>query len=174
MTNPVSIGHKPLIRRLCHGISKGIGPISVAIIAKETMMKRQTNRLTTTLFALLIATPVLAREPLPEERFINDSLRAGRIGDVIRNTCPTMSARMVVVLLKMEGLKSYALNKGYSRDEVEAFIKNREQKSRIKAEAEAYLTAAGAVEGDTESYCQVGRDEIAKGTLTGELLRSTE
>ena len=29
----------------------------------------------------------------------------------------------------------------------------------------ARLKAAGAVEGDVESYCKVGRDEIAKGTL---------
>jgi Family of unknown function (DUF5333) len=135
------------------------------------------KRLTLTLgFAALLAaaTPVLALEPLPEERFINDSLRAGRIGDVIRNTCPTMHARMFVVLAKIEGLKSYALEKGYTRDEVEAFIKNKDQKNRLKAEAAAYLAAAGAVEGDAESYCKVGRDEIAKGSLIGELLRSSE
>jgi hypothetical protein len=30
------------------------------------------------------------------------------------------------------------------------------------------------VEGDAESYCKVGRDEIAKGSLIGELLRSSE
>ena len=45
---------------------------------------------------------------------------------------------------------------------------------RIKAAAKDYLKAAGAVEGDVESYCKVGRNEIAKGTLTGSLLRSYE
>ena len=132
------------------------------------------KRLTTTLLALLIATPVLALEPLAEEKFINDSLRAGRAGDVIRSTCPSISARMLVVLNKLEGLKSYAREKGYARDDVAAFLKNPDEKARLKAEAAAYLTAAGAVAGDTESYCKVGRDEIAKGTLTGELLRSSE
>jgi Family of unknown function (DUF5333) len=123
---------------------------------------------------LAIATPALALEPLPEETHINDSLRAGRIGDVIRKTCPTMHARMFVVLNKIEDLKRYALDKGYARDEVEAFIKNPDQKNRLKAEAAAYLANAGAVEGNPESYCKVGRDEIAKGSLIGELLRSSE
>jgi hypothetical protein len=123
---------------------------------------------------LALASPAFALDPLPEETHINDSLRAGRIGDVIRKTCPTISARMFTVLGKIEDLKRYATDKGYSREEVEAFIKNPEQKARIKAEAAAYLAEAGAVEGDAESYCRVGRDEIAKGSLIGELLRSSE
>lgn len=132
------------------------------------------KRLTTTLFALLIATPVLALEPLAEEQFINDSLRAGRIGDVIRKTCPTISARMFVVLNKIEDLKRYALEKGYARDDVEAFIKDGAQKDRLKAEAAAYLTAAGAVDGQPETYCAVGEAEIANGSMIGELLRSSK
>ncbi len=127
-------------------------------------------------FAALLAaaTPVLALEPLQDEAYINESLRAGRIGDVIRKTCPSISARMFVVLGKIDDLKRYATSKGYSRDEVEAFIKDPDQKARIKAEAATYLASAGAVEGDTESYCKVGRDEIAKGSMIGELLRSSE
>jgi nucleotide-binding universal stress UspA family protein len=135
------------------------------------------KRLTLTLGVaamLAAASPALAQVPLAEEAHINDSLRAGRIGDVIRNTCPTISARMFVVLMKIEDLKRYALDQGYSRDEVEEFIKNKDQKNRLKAEAAAYLAEAGAVEGDAESYCKVGRDEIAKGSLIGELLRSSE
>ena len=122
----------------------------------------------------LFAAPTLAAEPLESETHINDSLRAGRIGDVIRKTCPSISARMFTVLLKIEDLKRYALSKGYSRDEVEAFLKDRDQKDRIKAEAAAYLAEAGAVEGDPESFCRVGREEIAKGSLIGELLRSSK
>ena len=123
---------------------------------------------------MALASPALALEPLPEEIHINESLRAGRIGDVIRKTCPSISARMFTVLGKIEDLKRYATDKGYSREEVEAFLKDSEQKARIKAEAAAYLAEAGAVDGDAESYCRVGRDEIAKGSLIGELLRSSE
>ncbi|MBE2278373.1 MAG: DUF5333 domain-containing protein [Rhodobacteraceae bacterium] len=121
----------------------------------------------------LVAGPAFALEPLASERHINDSLRAGRIGDVIRKTCPTIKARMFVVMAKVDDLKSYALKKGYSRDEVEAFLKDPAQKNRLKAEAAAWLKAQGAVEGNTESYCRVGEAEIARGSLVGSLLRST-
>lgn len=121
-----------------------------------------------------LAAPGLALEPLSQEKHINDSLRAGRIGDVIRKTCPTISARMFVVWSKVEDLKQYALDKGYTRDEVEAFLKSRTEKNRLKAEADAWLKAAGAVEGDPQSYCAVGEAEIAKGTLVGSLLRSSK
>lgn len=137
-------------------------------------MKRQADRLTIAFVALMTAAPAFALEPLREETFINDSLRAGRIGDVIRKTCPTINARMFVVLGKIEGLKQYALNKGYARADVEAFIRNDAEKARIKTEAAEYLKAAGAVEGQPETYCAVGEAEIAKGSLIGELLRSSK
>ena len=41
-------------------------------------------------------------------------------------------------------------------------------------QAAMLVAAAGAVTGDVESYCRVGRDEIAKGSLVGSLLRSSE
>ncbi|MFZ1470994.1 MAG: DUF5333 domain-containing protein [Paracoccaceae bacterium] len=135
-------------------------------------MSRLMKTVTLTLAALAVAAPAFALEPLATERHINDSLRAGRIGDVIRKTCPSIDARMFVVLGKLEELKSYARKKGYSEAEVRAFLKDPKEKARIKAEANAYLKKAGAKAGDAESYCQVGRDEIAKKTLAGSLLRS--
>lgn len=152
-----------------HRIAGACAPISLAWNAKEAMMKL----VPMTLALLLLAMPAVALEPLPQEKHINDSLRAGRIGDVIRKTCPTISARMFVVLGKIEDLKRYALAQGYSRSEVEAFIKNPEQKARLRAEADAYLAAAGAVPGQPETYCAVGEAEIAKGSLVGQLLRSS-
>ncbi|MBP9950693.1 MAG: DUF5333 domain-containing protein [Cypionkella sp.] len=125
-----------------------------------------------TLIAMLAATPALALEPLNTEKHINDSLVAGRVGDVIRSTCPSISAKMFVVLQKLNDLESYARDKGYKEADVKAFLKDKTEKARIKGLAAAYLKAAGAVEGDAESYCKVGRDEIAKGTLAGTLLRS--
>ncbi len=125
-----------------------------------------------TLTAMLAATPALALEPLNTEPHINDSLIAGRVGDVIRNTCPSISARMFVVLQKLNELESYARDKGYKEADVKAFLKDKTEKSRIRGLADAYLKKAGAVEGDAESYCKVGRDEIAKGSLAGTLLRS--
>lgn len=120
----------------------------------------------------LLASPAFALDPINREPHINESLIAGRVGDVIRNTCPTISARMVVVYTKLRELERYARDEGYSEADFKAFTGNGAEKERMKAEAQAYLAAAGAVEGDVESYCKVGRDEIAKGSLIGELLRA--
>lgn len=83
-----------------------------------------TRTVTLTLATLAVAAPVWAQEPLAQEQHINDSLRAGRIGDVIRKTCPTIDARMFVVFSKLEALKQYAVKQGYKEPEVRAFLKD--------------------------------------------------
>jgi len=133
------------------------------------------HRLKPTLLALtLLASPAAALEPINLEPHITASLVAGRVGDTIRNTCPSISARMVVAYSKLRELERYARDKGYTEADFDAFMDNKSEKDRLKAQAAAYLNAAGAVEGDVESYCKVGRDEIAKGTLAGSLLRSSK
>ena len=124
------------------------------------------------LMAMLAAAPAFALEPLNTEKHINEALVAGRVADVIRNTCPSISAKMLTVLQELNALEAYLRDKGYTEAEVKAFRKNKDEKARIKGLANDYLTAAGAVEGDAESYCKVGRDEIAKESLAGSLLRS--
>lgn len=122
----------------------------------------------------LLAGPALALEPINREPHINESLVAGRIGDVIRKICPTISARMMVTYSKLKELERYARDKGYSEADFKAFLDDKAEKDRMKAQADAYLREAGAVPGDPESYCRVGRDEIAKGSLIGQLLRSSQ
>jgi hypothetical protein len=125
-----------------------------------------------------LAAPGLAsgdeKVPLPEESHINEQLIAGAAGDILRNTCPQASARMFVVWDKLFMLRQYALDKGYTEDEVKAFLKDHAQKARVKAAAEAYLEAAGAKPGDVASFCQVARDEVAKDTLLGQIISVSE
>jgi len=125
------------------------------------------------LAATLAAMPAMAQKvPLNQNQHITESLVAGRVADVIRNTCPSISGRLVTAYSKLEDLKQYAIGQGYTEDEVKAFLKNKTEKDRLKGLAADYLAKAGAKSGDAESYCKVGRDEIAKGTLAGSLLRS--
>lgn len=143
-----------------------------ALLAGDLLMSTVKTYAIALIAGLNLAAPAFAQVPLSQEKHINDSLRAGRIGDVIRKTCPSVDARMFTVWSKVEDLKKYALTKGYTRTEVEAFIKDPKEKARLKAEADVYLKKAGAVAGNVESYCKVGRDEIAKKSLIGSLLRS--
>jgi hypothetical protein len=156
--------------RSCHGISGASRDMVRAVDAKEAQMTKIFKTLT--VVAVLAASPALALEPLNKDAHVTDSLVAVRVGDTIRSTCPSISAKMFTVLSKWNELKSYLRDKGYTEDEVEAFRKDKIEKARIKGLAADYLKAAGAVEGDVESYCKAGRDEIAKGTLAGSLLRS--
>ncbi len=122
-----------------------------------------------TLAAPVVAGPV----PMAQNAHINDELRAGFAGDVLRKTCPTLSARMLVVMGRLWDLKAYAEAQGYTSADYDAFRNDPVQKKRLKDEAAAYLAAAGAKPDDAESYCAVGEDEIAKNTPLGQLLRST-
>jgi hypothetical protein len=127
--------------------------------------------------AMVVASgPAMAegKTPLAEEGHINQQLIAAAAGDMLRSTCPSLSARMFVVLVKMQELESYARAQGYTEDEVKIFLKDKAERKRVKDAARAYLTQAGVEEGVVDSYCVAGRAEIAKGTLVGSLLRSSE
>lgn len=124
------------------------------------------------LLALLASPAAASPPPMAKDAHINDELRAGIAGDILRKTCPAISARMFVVMGRLYDLKSYAEAQGYTEADYNAFRGDPAQKARLKAEAEAYLEKAGARPGDVASYCQVGRDEIAKNTPLGQLIRS--
>jgi hypothetical protein len=124
-----------------------------------------------TLAALLMATPVLALEPINKEPHINGTLLQGFIADRIADECPTLGPRTLRALNELEKLKQYALKAGYSADEIRAFVTSKAEKARGKAEAAEWLKKAGAKDGDAESYCRIGRDEMAKGSLIGRLLK---
>ncbi|PHQ99129.1 MAG: hypothetical protein COB39_05420 [Marinosulfonomonas sp.] len=113
-----------------------------------------------------------ALTPLPKEYHINQSLMSGVVADRIRKACPSISARMFVAWSKLNRLKSYAVSKGYEEPEVRAFMKDPVEKARVNAMAADYLTSHGAVAGNAESYCTLGREEIAKKSLIGQMLRA--
>ena len=131
-----------------------------------------TKSLMAGVISLCLAAPAMAQVALNQNDHITESLVAAQVGDTIRKTCASISARYTVVYTKLSELEDYARAEGYTETEVRAFLKDKTEKARIKALAAEYLASAGVVDGDEESYCQVGRDEIAKETLAGSLLKS--
>jgi hypothetical protein len=170
MTAAVTSGHEPLIQAVCHGISKGFGPISAAVTAKEAPM----NRLIMTLAGLCVAAPAFALVPINEEPTINNTLLQGFIGDAIDDNCPTIVARKLRALGELNKLRDYALAQGYSAAEIRAFVTSKEEKARGKALAAEWLKERGAEPGNPDAYCRIGEEEIAKESLIGYLLRSTK
>lgn len=135
-------------------------------------MKTTRNRMAAALAATLTLTamPAAALEPLSQERYVNDRLIAARIADRIRRECPTIDARMIYAWSQARALKKYARGKGYSDAQIDAFLDSRTDKDRIYGVAEDYMARNGVTKGDAESYCRLGRDEIARKTVTGSLL----
>ncbi len=119
---------------------------------------------------LVTAMPVLAKTPLAEEAHINESLLAVAVADKVRKTCPNIYARMVTFYFKAKALEKYARKLGYTENEVEAFLDDKSEKARVNGLAQAYMADRGVIEGDVESYCQLGRAEIVAGSLIGSLL----
>ncbi|MEL7212486.1 MAG: DUF5333 domain-containing protein [Pseudomonadota bacterium] len=120
----------------------------------------------------VMATSAAALTPLSEEKHINNQLLAASVGDKIRKNCPSISARMFVVWQKANALEDYARSKGYSEDEVKAFLKDKDERKRMKRLRNAYLEENGVSEDNPQSYCALGEKEIKAKSLIGELLRA--
>ena len=129
---------------------------------------------TLTLVTLLTATPAVALVPINEEPTIINTLLQGFIGDAIDDNCDTIEARKLRALGELNKLRDYALEQGYSADEIRALVTSKEEKAKGKALAAAWLKERGAEPGNPEAYCRIGEEEIAKESLIGYLLRSTK
>lgn len=129
---------------------------------------------TLTLVTLLTATPALALVPINEEPTIINTLLQGFIGDAIDDNCDTIEARKLRALGELNKLRDYALEQGYSAEEIRALVTSKEEKAKGKAMAAEWLKERGAEPGNPEAYCRIGEEEIAKESLIGYLLRSTK
>lgn len=125
------------------------------------------------LFGAALAAPAAAAEPPPlgEVQHINDRLLAAAIGDRIRRECPTVSERRWVVRSEALKLFNHALGLGHTRRSIEAYLADPEARAAMEARRDAWLAANGAVPGDAESHCRIGRREIDQGTYLGSLMR---
>ncbi len=121
--------------------------------------------------AAFMAAPAHAREPLSAEAHVHQQLVAARVADRIRRECPSINANMVRAFAAAQSLKAYAQRKGYSEAEIDAFLKDRAERQRIYAEAEAYMAARGVRPGDVQSYCALGQAEIDARSVAGSLIR---
>lgn len=113
-----------------------------------------------------------AKRPLEEVRSITDGLLWIGIADEIRNTCPTISARMLRALSRINSIQNEAKSLGYTKSEIDRFRKSAANKAELRRRTEAYLQANGVLQDDPQTYCALGRAEIAKSSQIGALLRT--
>jgi hypothetical protein len=124
--------------------------------------------------ALLCAVPgaAMAEElpPLGQVAEITEGLIATAIAYEIGERCDGIDGKRLQGIAYLWSLESRARQLGYSRDEIQDFIDDDAEKDRLEAIARARLRDMGAVEGQWDTYCEVGRAEIAKGSQIGRLL----
>ncbi|MCT4369963.1 DUF5333 domain-containing protein [Yangia mangrovi] len=135
------------------------------------MSKLRTAVLAATLGALAVPSAALAKPPLGEVREIHDGLMAVGIADEIRNRCDNIGARMLTAMGTLNTLKKRARALGYSNAEIEDYVTSKAEKKKMRADGEAYLASRGVAADDTAGLCRVGREEIARGSAIGVLLR---
>jgi hypothetical protein len=79
---------------------------------------------------------------------------------------------VALALSRLYDLRDEALRQGYTREEIRAYVTSDTERKRMEARRDAYLAANGVRRGDPESYCALGRREIAANSMIGELLRA--
>ena len=108
---------------------------------------------------------------LRADQAIESGLLIIAIGDIVRDYCPSFEARRVRGVAFLNGLVNRARQLGYNLDEIRFYVENEEEKARVKARARQWLLQQ---EGDferPETLCQIARNEIAKNTQIGRLIR---
>ena len=119
----------------------------------------------------LLAPAAQAQTPLKDVAYVREGIIAVGIAYEISEKCSSIGARTVRGLLYLRDLQSHARGLGYSQAEIDAYTKDKAEKARLEGIARARLADLGASDANPESYCVVGRDQIAKGTAVGRLLR---
>ncbi len=117
------------------------------------------------------ASPGLAQIPLKDVAAVSEGLIATGMAIRIAERCDSLEPRTLRGIAYLNSLRQHARELGYSNDEIDAYIDDKDEERRLIAIAETRLAEKGAVEGEPETFCAVGRAEMASGSATGRLLR---
>ena len=123
------------------------------------------------LAAALSAAQLSAQTALRDVAKVRDGIIYTGMAYEISEQCDSISARLFRGLNYLQSLRRHARDLGYSEAEIDAYINDGAEKDRLEDIARAQLTRLGAVPGEKDSYCTVGRAQIAANTRVGWLLR---
>ena len=119
----------------------------------------------------VVAGASAALSDLRDEPEIVEGLISTAIAYEIGQRCEELDARTLAGINYLWSLEARARELGYSREEIDAFIEDEAEKDRLEALARQRLRDKGGIEGSWDTYCAVGRAEIAAGSQIGRLLR---
>ena len=121
---------------------------------------------------LAVSTAAAAKPPLRELTEVDDGLFQVAVANVVRKRCDSIDARMFRALGVLRDLKRTAQKAGYSETEIDAYVDSEEEKARMIARAQVMFAERGINPDNPEDLCRFGREEIARNSPVGVLLRA--
>lgn len=134
-------------------------------------MKKRITAVIVLLATVSIAGNLSAESSLKDEPAVRDGIIDVGIAYEISQQCSSIRARTLRGITYLQSLRTTARDLGYSDAEIDAFIDSRAEKRRLEGLARAQLATLGAVDGQPDTYCTVGRAQMAANTRVGWLLR---
>ena len=123
-------------------------------------------------FACIIsAGAASAQTALKEVAHVRDGIIDVGMAYELSEHCDSIRARLFRGLGFLQSLKSHASELGFTDQEIDEYVNDRNEEKRLEAIARAKLATLGVVEGEEASYCAVGLAQIAANTRVGWLLR---
>jgi hypothetical protein len=113
-----------------------------------------------------------ARAELAAEVDINAGLLAVAAADKIRRECPDFSGKFWAARSYANQLKTLAAKRGYTAVEIDAYVNDDAEQSKIRERRNAYFKSKGASNLDPASLCRLGRDEIKNRSRVGSFLKA--
>ena len=124
-----------------------------------------------TLGVVMAAGNLSAKPALRDVQHITAGLITVGIAYEISETCSSINARFFRGISYLNSLKSHARGLGYTDAEIDAYTDDKAEQNRLEGIARARLFNLGAISGQPETYCAVGRAQMDAGTAIGRLLR---
>ena len=121
---------------------------------------------------IFFSTSAGALPPLHKDPTVVRGFYAIGLADEVRKNCNSIFPRMLRAYNFLKSLEKHARKAGYSEAQIEELTDNRAEKERLRRQIRADLAERGASPKSPEGYCTVGREEIAKGSMAGRLLRA--
>ncbi|MCE8008825.1 DUF5333 domain-containing protein [Aestuariivita sp.] len=121
---------------------------------------------------LAVSSVAAAKPPLREVAQVDDGLFQVAVANVIRKRCDSIDGRLFKAIGVMQDIKNHALSLGYSDAEIDAYVDSRAEKDRMIARGAALFEARGVNPDNPDDLCRMGREEIAKKSAIGALLRA--
>ena len=134
-------------------------------------MRRVVSPILATVTIMVMTCNNAVAQSLAENTRVRDGIVHVGMAVELSDKCGSLRPRTIRGIGFLQELKDYARSQGFSDAEIDAYVDNKAEQRRLAALARDQLARLGVVEGQESTYCAVGRDQIARQTRVGWLLR---